>query len=815
MNVSWRKVSRDFWQERVRTALVTLAIALGIAAFSAVLSSYAILTRELDQGYLETNPASATVRVDAIDDALLQAIAAHPAVAAAEARRSLTGRIKVGPVEWRNLTLFVVKDFGDIRVSTLKPQQGHWPPATGDILIERDAIQVAKARLGDNVIVRMNSGKEFPLRFSGTVKDVGQAQARMENLVYGYITLATLAQLGEEPYLDQVKLIVAENRLDEQHIHRVADEVKRLIESRGRSVRRIDVPEPGKHPHSQIMGLLLLVMSSFGLFVLLLSGILVVNLLTAMMAVQVRQIGVMKAIGGTRWQIARIYFGQALLLGIAAVVLALPLGIWGSRMLCRYMAIFLNFDINSFAVPLWVYLLVAAIGLVAPLLAAAWPVWKGSGVSVREALSDFGVSRNAFGTTAFDRALAGMSGITRPLLLAIRNSFRRRTRLALTLTTLVAGGIFFMAALNVRASLIYTLDRLFATRQFDLTVNLGSMQSWEKVERAVRNTSGVARAEGWIASEAAIVTAASASSPANEESHSITGLHESNGEGNRRFGVMGLPAGTTLLKPEIVEGRNLQPGETEAVMVVNSALATAEGARLKVGSSVLLRIGSTQQAWRIVGIAREPFSPQVAYIPMAYFEQQDGHRGMVNNVRLALEKTDKDSINAVKTALDRTLAQEGVRAQSSSSLADSRYSFDQHMVMIYVFLIIMSCIVAGVGGLGLMTTMSLNVLERRREMGILRAVGAAPSVVWLIVAAEGVVIGVLSWAIAALLAWPLNQALGNLLIKVMFKSSMNFRFELVGAFIWFVVSLCLGAIASFLPAWQAARRPVREAIGYE
>ena len=112
----------------------------------------------------------------------------------------LTGRIKVGPVEWRNLTLFVVKDFGDIRVSTLKPQQGAWPPAPGEILIERDAVQVARARIGDSVTIKTAGGNERTLRFSGTVKDVGQAQARMENAVYGYINLDTLAQLGEEPY---------------------------------------------------------------------------------------------------------------------------------------------------------------------------------------------------------------------------------------------------------------------------------------------------------------------------------------------------------------------------------------------------------------------------------------------------------------------------------------------------------------------------------------------------------------------------------------------------------------------------------------
>jgi hypothetical protein len=111
----------------------------------------------------------------------------------------------------------------------------------------------------------------------------------------------------------------------------------------------------------------------------------VVNLLTALLASQVRQIGVMKAVGGTRWPIARIYLAQALLLGVAASVVAVPLGMWGSRLLCRYMAVFLNFDIASFAVPAWVYLLEALVGLLVTLLAAAYPVARGTRVSVCEA----------------------------------------------------------------------------------------------------------------------------------------------------------------------------------------------------------------------------------------------------------------------------------------------------------------------------------------------------------------------------------------------------------------------------------------------
>lgn len=344
---------RDFWHERARTILVILAIALGIAAFAAVMSSYAILTRELDRGYLATNPASAVLRVDSIDDDLVAAVLQNKDVRHAEPRRMITGQIKSGPMRWRNLVLFVVKDYGDIRVSKLEPERGAWPPATGEILVERDAFQVIGASIGDAVTVKTANGVEQPLVISGRVHDVGQAQARMENIVYAYANLDTLVQLGEKPYFDRLNIQVAENRFDENHIRKVAADVKAMIESRGREVWRVDVPAPGKHPHSDLTGILLLAMSSFGLFVLVLSGILVVNLLTAMMASQIRQIGVMKAIGGTRWQIARIYFSQALFLGIAAVIVALPLGLLGSRALCRYMAFFLNFDINSFAVPMW------------------------------------------------------------------------------------------------------------------------------------------------------------------------------------------------------------------------------------------------------------------------------------------------------------------------------------------------------------------------------------------------------------------------------------------------------------------------------
>jgi putative ABC transport system permease protein len=269
--------------------------------------------------------------------------------------------------------------------------------------------------------------------------------------------------------------------------------------------------------------------------------------------------------------------------------------------------------------------------------------------------------------------------------------------------------------------------------------------------------------------------------------------------------VVALPPDTQLLDFDIIEGRKLTPQDTDAI-VINNALAGRDP-KMRVGETVTLRIGGEEKSWRIVGMAREAFAPTpTGYIPLT---------GMVNSLRLALDNTDPDAISAVKADLDRNLEAQGVRARGSSTKSESRFAFDEHMLMIYVFLIVMSAIVGGVGGLGLTTTMSLNVLERRREMGVMRALGATPRIVWLMIVAEGIAVGVLSWAIAALLAWPVSKAIGDSFVKMLFHSGLDFTFEPLGLLIWLLVSIGLSALASFLPAWKASRTTVREALAYE
>jgi len=541
------------------------------------------------------------------------------------------------------------------------------------------------------------------------------------------------------------------------------------------------------------MGMLLLFQSSFGLFALLLSGILVLNLLSSVMAGEVRQIGIMKATGARRAQIARIYFGEVLLLSSAALAVAMPFSIFAGRAIAVFMSRFLNFDLQSLAVSPWVFALEAAVGFLVPFFAAIYPVWKGSRISVREAITDYGIQQSKFGTGKIDRVISRIGGLKRPLLLSLRNTFRRRGRVALTLGTLVAGGTIFISAWNVRASFVHTIDLMFRSLQFDVALTLADPYPVETVESIVRKIPGVSAVESWSSAEATPVY--------------------SDGSRGDPFRIAGIPPGSKRVVLNIVDGRNLQLKD-ENSLVINSRLSNDEP-KMRVGDKVLLRFGDREQWWRVVGICREAFAGPVAYANYAPVALVGNQAGQTRNVRIVTAKHDRESVNAVKQSLEKALADAGLKATGVTGMADRRRVFDEHNSVIYDFLIGMAFLIVIVGGLGLMTVMSISVLERRRELGVLRAIGANRKAILFLILVEGSFIGALSWVLSIIPSFLVSRGLGNLVAGMMFHTNLDSAIDPLGMVTWLLLTLLFGAAASFIPAWNASRLTVHQLVEYE
>ncbi len=449
--------------------------------------------------YVNTNPASAILYLDNASASLPGIITSQNTVQDAELRSTVTARVQIGPDQWQTAELFVIDDFNNVRVSAMHSETGAWPAGKDQILFERVALPLTGKAIGDNILVRTDNGIAKELSVVGTVHDPGLAPANMEGVAYGYVSKETAADIGGPSGPVQLLVVLAGNSTDESYIKGVAYQLKTVIEQQGSHVLRIEIPPPGEHPHASQMSALMFLFEAFGVLSFILSMILVVNMITGLLAQQVRQIGVMKAIGAKTGQVMAIYLGGVFVLGVIATAIALPASVLAGQTVAGFIAGMLNFDIFSNAIPVWVFALIVGAGLLLPVLAAAYPVFRGSRITVHQAINDYGISENDKAGQGWIMGLLGrIPGVTRPLLLSIRNTFRRRERLALTLLTLSIGGALLMVALSLSASMDLTLDNTMDTRNFNDIINFASYYPAENIASNITGVPGVEKVESLI-----------------------------------------------------------------------------------------------------------------------------------------------------------------------------------------------------------------------------------------------------------------------------------------------------------------------------
>jgi putative ABC transport system permease protein len=121
---------------------------------------------------------------------------------------------------------------------------------------------------------------------------------------------------------------------------------------------------------------------------------------------------------------------------------------------------------------------------------------------------------------------------------------------------------------------------------------------------------------------------------------------------------------------------------------------------------------------------------------------------------------------------------------------------------------------AVVGALGLASSMGTSVIERTREFGVMRAIGAKSKTILRNIISEGVFIGLMSWIIALPLSIPLSLGIDTLIGTMSFRSPLPLILSPMGIAIWLSVIIVGSIAASAYPAQQASRLTVRETLAY-
>jgi len=798
VDTRWRKIVRDVTGAGGRALALLAAVSVGIFTVGTMLGAYGIVSREITVNYARTNPASATLDVGEVNPAVLATARSFPGIAVAEARAVVEARAKVGD-EWMRMLLFVVDDFDGMRLNTFTRESGAWPPPRGSMLIERQAIDFLKAAEGGSLVVRTPHGSPRALPIGGIVHDTTLAPAWQEQTGYGYITRETLAGLGEPPILDELRILLAGNPIDAAVIDAKAVALANALRGQGAEVHGVKVPPPGEHPHQGQMLASLRMFATFSALGLVLSAILVVAVLAAMLARQVREIGVMKAVGARRGQIARMYGVLMLALGGLATAIGLPLGIVAARRLAEAMADTMNFAVTDSSIPAWVYAILIGSGLLSPLLLSLPTIMKASRATVREALGAIGVTAS-FGAGRFDRVLTAFGGVALPYLLAIRNVFRRRGRLLLALALLSTGGALFMTALNVRDGWFAMAEHVRTDRFYDGDFLLTEPATASRIESALASVAGIREFEVWRYNETSI---------AAEGRIDVMRSYPDRVHGS--FGLFGVPPRTRMIRFPVIAGRWLADGDIDAVVVTPRIFSQVPGA--KIGDRILLSIAGKPTAWRLLGVVLE-VGGQGAYVTTAGYARAAGSAGVGNDIRLAAAGQSAEERARVVRAAERALDEAGIGVGRSMPLDRLHVAMTGHVEVPVAMMVAASALLALIGGIGLASMMTVNVLERTRELAVMKALGAVPAVILKVIVGEGVLIAAMSWVLALLLSLPLTRAVGSLGGK-MFGAPLPFTVSILAAAVWLGLVLAIAIAACAGPALRAARLVVREALAYE
>jgi putative ABC transport system permease protein len=799
----WQKVLADLRGNRGRTALVIASIAVGLFAFGVIATLYVVIRQDMRDGYAATHPANIRLRTSLIDEDMVTSIGKVAGVQDAHGARLISLRLQTASEEWITVELTSQKEFENSNINKLSLEDGTLNPFKRQILIERYKLPDIKADIGDLVSIETPAGQIRQLELVGVVSDQTNGAFSGNggfflSPVQGYVNADTLEwlDLPLPDWFDTLYLTVEGDGMDENQIRAVAEVVRDELEDRDVIVYSLATRRSDDHPNSPYVNAISGVLLLLGLFIVFLSTFLITNTLQALLQQQVEQIGIMKTVGARRTQITVIYMMLIFAFSVLAFLLAIPLTSWVSFQLMGFLVQQLNFSLLGFRIVPVVVIAQALIAILVPQLAAFIPIWRGSRLSVQEALS--GVRQGATkARQSGSRGILRFKLFSRPLLISLRNTFRSKGRMALTLVTLSLGGALFISTFNVQLSMANYIEQISQYFIGDLNLTLAYPYRIEKIEELLSPLDEVSYIEGWMTARSEVL--------------------RQDGTTGDVVQLLAPPGGSQLVEPKLLAGRWLEPGDQNAI-VLNERFRS-NYPDLLVGDTLRLQVNGDETDWVVVGFFQ--FAGQsagyMAYTNAEYLSQLVGLPGQAVLFRLVAAHPDLtiSEQKALGVKVQHLLEERGIQIKEvEAGLTVSKTAADGFTILT-VFLLFMAVLAAIVGSIGLAGTMSINVMERTREIGIMRAIGSSNGILMMMVIIEGYLIGIISWVLGSFLAFPITSLMSNSISLALFDASTSITYTPTGFLIWFIVVSLLSIGASVLPARKAAKLTIREVLAYE
>jgi putative ABC transport system permease protein len=791
-----RKSITDLTRRKARTFFTVATLALAVASFGFFAIPSLIdgsMQEEVRAGRLAD--VAVSMRPLTLNAEQLAELEALPNVAAVEPRSSMETRVLVGERR-APARLIGVRDFARQQVDLVRVDSGTLP-AEGGVATEVQNANVGLLDVGagDTVtLVGAAGGQASPgkgrveLPVSGQARNTtGGEDVQDDDVIVLYMTADTVAKLNGGAGYNRLALLLRDS--SPAAAAKTVEAVRGYLRSVPGFSGFSSLPEirapgdwSGKAETAQFAQLL----GVITVLALLSSLVLISNTMTTLVSEQTGEIGVMRALGARRRQIAFVYTKTAALLGVLGAIAGAVLGIVIANLLAGYFGqTFWAVDVG-FGVDPTVLLVSLAVGILAPPLAALPAVRRGTRIDLREALESTGSAVG--GQDAADRMLRRFRFAPRTVQIGLRGVGRRKRRSIATAVIVALAVSNLLATLGLAASVTQTTRAEWADHFEDLRVwTSGSKLFDDRAAETIRTTPGVAAAQPALVTDVEL---------AGEEAF-----------------VWGVPH-EPLFRYRLSDGRWFTAAEEqgrERVAVIERNLALTIGT--EVGDQITLSTAGGAAPLRIVGIAKnQQENGTVLFVPLTTVRSVLGAPSGTSTYWIKTTTVDHTLIDRTMTALEDRLTALGYDVGGEITYVEERDNVAENRT-ITTSIAVLGFIIVAISMVGLANAITMSVLERTREIGVLRCIGARARDVRRIFLTEGVAVAVAG----CLLGIPLGYLLEVGLVWLV-KQIVNVEFPVVFP-PWNIVIALLGtvllaALIALVPIRRATRLRPGDALRY-
>jgi putative ABC transport system permease protein len=807
LRARWRKILRDVWARKSRAAMASAAIFVGVLGVVTLWSAGDLLTSQLRQDLraddlpMQAVFVSAPGGADLDNAAYLEALAAVPGVTRVEGRA-------VRPLAWKppgaaefddGFVLAAWEPFGEIAIQPMRlTGEGRYPSAgQNEVAIEKRMAARHELSVGDEILLRAPGGDAEGDAWTVTglvfmpYASFGGGFAAVPSDASIFAAFDDVQTLGGSAgfstlYVRYTDFPTAEERSG-QLFSAVAQETPYVA-----VYSYLD--DPAESFYISNTEQLTSMLSLLGIIAMVVAGLLVVNVINSIVGEDRRQIGVMKSLGATRWDNFVIYAGIAVTFGVLGAVPGVILGSVLGVLMAQAIDEVLLTSIEGFSLSSDAVLLGVVMGLAIPFLAAIVPVFLGTRVTILQAMTDVGISGD-YGKSRWARALAIMP-LPMTTRQAISNVLRKKGRLALTWLTLTLAAAAFMGIFGMFVSINERIGSIFDAFSYEITVVPNERQDFERMRQLTME--GVAGIEAVDPGVGLAVELEGYVSPETDTS---------------QLQMTGFDPAADSMRLDIVAGTAWRDDPTRAGIVLTGGVAEALGKA--AGDSVTLLAGGQPAEVEIIGVASFPFEQGfMEWRSLARLVGSTDARGEPAPTSMLIRLADPDvtveEVDDVIDELDGVYVAAGITTSQTNQVAFAE-EISQMITMFGSVFQVAAIVMAFIGAIGLLSTLSMSVFERLREIGIMRSIGASSFTVASQFLAEGMLVGLSAWVVAV----PLAYLIAGGLIGSMGIEIEGLGFDPSALVIGLMGMIVITVLASLGPSLGAARRTVSEILRYQ